>query len=182
VPGVSTAGCAAVKYLKEGYAAFEKVYPFLCTTSVKANSIKLYPSQVGSIARPFKLLLTPLILRSVPACFTSFATACLCVEWSKFCLLPPLFQSAGMRQLITVRGVVCLLTLTLPACLHTRMDFDCTLVTVSTVRGVVVPVNPAGLRICCTVHALAWSEVTRLLACLSGCAWSFAAVHAHMSA
>jgi len=42
-------GCAAVKYLKEGYTAFEKSYPFLCTASVKANSIKLYPSQVDNV-------------------------------------------------------------------------------------------------------------------------------------
>ncbi|KAG2482605.1 hypothetical protein HYH03_018489 [Edaphochlamys debaryana] len=40
------ARCRGLSYLKEGYAEFEKKYPFLCTASVKAACLKRYPSQV----------------------------------------------------------------------------------------------------------------------------------------
>ncbi|GLC33296.1 hypothetical protein PLESTB_000349500 [Pleodorina starrii] len=38
--------CRALLYFKDGYGAFERRYPFLCTTSVKSASIKKYPSQI----------------------------------------------------------------------------------------------------------------------------------------
>ena len=46
---LSKGHCKAVKYLRDGFAAFEAAYPFLVTTSVKANAIKNYPSQVCTV-------------------------------------------------------------------------------------------------------------------------------------
>ncbi|EFJ44730.1 MAP kinase phosphatase 5 [Volvox carteri f. nagariensis] len=44
---LSTQGkCRALHYYKDGYGAFERRYPSLCTPSVKAASIKRYPSQI----------------------------------------------------------------------------------------------------------------------------------------
>ena len=38
---LSTEGrCASLQYYKEGFAQLEKQYGFLCTASVRANSIK----------------------------------------------------------------------------------------------------------------------------------------------
>ncbi|GMH33326.1 hypothetical protein BSKO_01160 [Bryopsis sp. KO-2023] len=38
--------CKRISYHKEGYDEFEKRYPFLCTPSLKPNSVKSYPSQI----------------------------------------------------------------------------------------------------------------------------------------
>ncbi|GFR47235.1 hypothetical protein Agub_g8919, partial [Astrephomene gubernaculifera] len=38
--------CRSLHYYKDGFEAFQRRYPFLCTASVKAISIKKYPSQI----------------------------------------------------------------------------------------------------------------------------------------
>ncbi|KXZ47911.1 hypothetical protein GPECTOR_32g524 [Gonium pectorale] len=38
--------CASLHMYKDGFEAFARVYPFLCTPSVKQMSIKKYPSQI----------------------------------------------------------------------------------------------------------------------------------------
>eukprot|EP00879_Flechtneria_rotunda_P027734 GHRR01029724.1.p1 GENE.GHRR01029724.1~~GHRR01029724.1.p1 ORF type:complete len:223 (+),score=59.61 GHRR01029724.1:1121-1789(+) len=43
---VSEGRCTSVHYYKPGYEAFEAKFPYLCTPSVKANSIKKYPSVI----------------------------------------------------------------------------------------------------------------------------------------